>query len=59
MKANGMSKPKKKLKQPDLVLEYRYEPTPEGDRRYSEAMDIIADLILQDFESEQADSLKE
>ena len=53
-----MSKPKKKRKAPDIVLEYRYEPTPESERRYAEAMDIITDLIIQDYESEQTDKPK-
>jgi hypothetical protein len=37
----------------DFLFEYQYEPTPDAEERFAQAMDLILALILEDYETEQ------
>jgi len=34
----------------DLIIEYQYQSSPGSEERYSDALDLIIDLILQDIQ---------
>lgn len=37
----------------DFLFEYIYEPSPDADERFAQALDLILALILEDYENEQ------
>ena len=37
----------------DFLFEYLYEPSPEAEERFTQAMDLILSLILEEYEQEQ------
>lgn len=41
----------------DFLFEYLYEPSPEAEERFAQALDLILALILEDYESEQKERI--
>lgn len=42
----------------DFLFEYQYDPSPEAEERFSQAMDLILSLILEDYENEQKENAR-
>jgi len=40
----------------DFVYEYQYNPSPEAEERFNQALDLILALILEDYENEQKEN---
>ncbi len=34
----------------ELRIEYQFEPVPDAEERYNRALDLVIELILQDYE---------
>jgi hypothetical protein len=37
----------------DFLFEYAYNPSPDAEERFAQALDLILALILEDYENEQ------
>jgi len=37
----------------DFLFEYVYEPSPDAEERFAQALDLILALLLEDYEDEQ------
>jgi hypothetical protein len=40
----------------DFLFEYQYNPSPEAEERFAQALDLILALILEDYENEQKEN---
>lgn len=40
----------------DFLFEYQYNPSPEAEEHFAQALDLILALILEDYEKEQKEN---
>ena len=43
---------------PDFSFEYEYAPSPDAEEQLAQVWDLILDLILEDYQSEQNNDLE-